>query len=283
MRGLHVLHREDFRTTRRVRCGKDTKQREIVPSAIHLQRVSPSTTSSARSSSSEVSRSTWPMTRRIRSRRRAIILSVIICERRRRPFDGLASIIGLSERFSCRSDEIGQIKIVDSPSLNSSACAMTPGLGLPGSLGTTTSTTSPRFTSTRSNHRPPRSRHRSRRFPDAVPSSLSHGVFARAPWDCANPAPNAAPAAAPARANARAAKPCAAAGCGVLTCWASWSWKERNMLRRKFQREPEPQLSTFSAAIKASCGMSTLPNCRIFFLPSFCFSRSFLLRVMSPP
>ena len=48
--------------------------------------------------------------------------------------------------------------------------------------------------------------------------------------------------------------------------------------------ESEPvQLSTFSAAIKASCGMSTLPNCRIFFLPSFCFSRSFLLRVMSPP
>jgi hypothetical protein len=44
-----------------------------------------------------------------------------------------------------------------------------------------------------------------------------------------------------------------------------------------------PQLSTFSAAIKASCGMSTLPNCRIFFLPSFCFSRSFLLRVTSPP
>ena len=42
-------------------------------------------------------------------------------------------------------------------------------------------------------------------------------------------------------------------------------------------------LSTFSAAMKASCGMSTLPNCRIFFLPSFCFSRSLRLRVMSPP
>jgi MFS family permease len=45
----------------------------------------------------------------------------------------------------------------------------------------------------------------------------------------------------------------------------------------------ESQLSTFSAAMKASCGMSTLPNCRIFFLPSFCFSRSLRLRVMSPP
>jgi hypothetical protein len=33
------------------------------------------------------------------------------------------------------------------------------------------------------------------------------------------------------------------------------------------------QLSTFNAAINASCGMSTLPNCRIF-LPSFCFFRS---------
>ena len=44
-----------------------------------------------------------------------------------------------------------------------------------------------------------------------------------------------------------------------------------------------PQLSTLSAAMKASCGMSTLPNCRIFFLPSFCFSRSLRLRVMSPP
>jgi len=26
-----------------------------------------------------------------------------------------------------------------------------------------------------------------------------------------------------------------------------------------------------------------LPNCRIRFLPSFCFSSSFLFRVMSPP
>jgi hypothetical protein len=41
--------------------------------------------------------------------------------------------------------------------------------------------------------------------------------------------------------------------------------------------------STFSAAMNASCGMSTLLNWRIFFLPSFCFSRSLRLRVMSPP
>ena len=58
------------------------------------------------------------------------------------------------------------------------------------------------------------------------------------------------------------------------------------MLRSEFQlpglgqKGPESaQLSTFSAAINASCRMSTLPNSRIFFLPSFCFSRSFRLRV----
>ena len=44
-----------------------------------------------------------------------------------------------------------------------------------------------------------------------------------------------------------------------------------------------PQASILSAARKADCGISTLPNCRIRFLPSFCFSSSFRLRVMSPP
>ena len=41
--------------------------------------------------------------------------------------------------------------------------------------------------------------------------------------------------------------------------------------------------STFSAAMNASCGISTFPYWRIFFLPSFCLSRSLRLRVMSPP
>src|SRR5262249_26364792 len=41
--------------------------------------------------------------------------------------------------------------------------------------------------------------------------------------------------------------------------------------------------STFSAAMNASCGMSTLPNWRMRFLPSFCFSSSLRLRVASPP
>ncbi len=41
--------------------------------------------------------------------------------------------------------------------------------------------------------------------------------------------------------------------------------------------------STFNAAINASCGISTLPNWRMRFLPSFCLSRSLRLRDTSPP
>lgn len=41
--------------------------------------------------------------------------------------------------------------------------------------------------------------------------------------------------------------------------------------------------SIFSAAMNASCGISTLPNCLIRFLPDFCFSSSFFLRGASPP
>ena len=44
-----------------------------------------------------------------------------------------------------------------------------------------------------------------------------------------------------------------------------------------------PHPSIFSAAMNASCGISTLPNCRIFFLPAFCFSSSLRLRETSPP
>ena len=41
--------------------------------------------------------------------------------------------------------------------------------------------------------------------------------------------------------------------------------------------------SSLSTAMKASLGSSTEPMRRIFFLPSFCFSSSFFLRLMSPP
>ena len=41
--------------------------------------------------------------------------------------------------------------------------------------------------------------------------------------------------------------------------------------------------SVDNAATKASCGTSTRPMVFIRFLPSFCFSSSLRLRVMSPP
>ena len=41
--------------------------------------------------------------------------------------------------------------------------------------------------------------------------------------------------------------------------------------------------SIFNAAKNADWGISTLPNWRIRFLPSFCFSSSFRLRLISPP
>ena len=43
------------------------------------------------------------------------------------------------------------------------------------------------------------------------------------------------------------------------------------------------QESTFNTARNAACGTSTLPTCFIRFLPAFCFSSSFFLRVTSPP
>ena len=44
-----------------------------------------------------------------------------------------------------------------------------------------------------------------------------------------------------------------------------------------------PYSSSLSTARNASVGIWTVPSWRIFFLPSFCFSSSFFLRVMSPP
>lgn len=41
--------------------------------------------------------------------------------------------------------------------------------------------------------------------------------------------------------------------------------------------------SILRAEMNASCGISTLPNSRIFFLPAFCLSSNFRLREMSPP
>src|SRR5690242_7100275 len=41
--------------------------------------------------------------------------------------------------------------------------------------------------------------------------------------------------------------------------------------------------SSLSTAKNASCGTSTLPTAFMRFLPSFCFSSSLRLRLMSPP
>ena len=45
----------------------------------------------------------------------------------------------------------------------------------------------------------------------------------------------------------------------------------------------DQSLSSLRTAMKASVGTCTVPRFRIFFLPSFCFSSSFFLRVISPP
>jgi hypothetical protein len=62
------------------------------------------------------------------------------------------------------------------------------------------------------------------------------------------------------------------------------NWRKLHFYRirdaaRRSQRSIAPQTSTLGAAMKASCGMSTLPNWRMRFLPSFCFSRSLRLQV----
>jgi hypothetical protein len=54
---------------------------------------------------------------------------------------------------------------------------------------------------------------------------------------------------------------------------------ETERYRNSYSRYQPP---IFSASMNAACGMSTLPNWRMRFLPSFCFSRSLRLRVTSP-
>jgi hypothetical protein len=58
--------------------------------------------------------------------------------------------------------------------------------------------------------------------------------------------------------------------------------KKRNRRPRSFDYVAQ-RSSIFNAAINADCGISTSPNWRIRFLPSFCLSRSLRLRLMSPP
>ena len=50
-----------------------------------------------------------------------------------------------------------------------------------------------------------------------------------------------------------------------------------------WRKRPADYSSNLSTAMNASDGTDTVPNVRMRFLPSFCFSSSFFLRVMSPP
>jgi hypothetical protein len=168
------------------------------------------------SSRSDVSVSSDPSTCRTRSRRNALILSVMICDRSRKPLPAVGSTTGRRRCDAVTSDDIGQTRteVVEAP--NSSAWTMTPGCGLPMSPWATTSTTSPRFKTSLPDRGPYPANHRSRRSPDASTTLRSRDEFQSGCADRAGPAPNAARDAVLARASARGAKPCAAVEFGVL-------------------------------------------------------------------
>ncbi len=70
------------------------------------------------------------------------------------------------------------------------------------------------------------------------------------------------------------------AGWGGSRSRSRRTWRHRKGRERKGR---SPYSSSLSRDRKASWGTSTAPTIFIRFFPSFCFSRSFLLRVMSPP
>ena len=57
----------------------------------------------------------------------------------------------------------------------------------------------------------------------------------------------------------------------------------RRTVRERNQRRINVPIQAFNTSMKASCGMCTEPIDFIRFFPSFCFSSSLRLRVMSPP
>ena len=60
------------------------------------------------------------------------------------------------------------------------------------------------------------------------------------------------------------------------------SWPSSEIALKAFNLALRSYPSIFSAEMNASCGISTFPNWRIFFLPAFCLSSSLRLRVASP-
>jgi len=80
-----------------------------------------------------------------------------------------------------------------------------------------------------------------------------------------------------------ASAPGAVAGShGEITVRA-YSRAERNVQVQAGRLFAQESVSVFSTETKADWGMSTDPIVFMRFLPSFCFSSSLRLRVMSPP
>ena len=73
---------------------------------------------------------------------------------------------------------------------------------------------------------------------------------------------------------------CGRTGCGHR-CRGSFSGSLQSESRPP--RVHSYSSSSFNTAMNASDGTATVPNVRMRFLPSFCFSRSFFFRVISPP
>ena len=161
-------------------------------------------------------------------------------------------------------------------SLISSACTITPGRGRPNSLGTTISTMSPRFTSTRSSRMPLRSRRRWHRFPDAAPSALPVDAGRHEPSDRVNPGPNAVQALTPVHASVSDARPFADARYEVNSFGSSLEWspyEQCNMLRCPFQVERQLGSAIHLQRMKAFCGMLACRLLCMGLFSSFLFAR----------
>src|SRR5262245_60986486 len=64
--------------------------------------------------------------------------------------------------------------------------------------------------------------------------------------------------------------------------WHAAPWMKGTIADSCFNLRPTIY-DVFNTSIKASCGILTVPNAFMRFLPSFCFSKSLRLREMSPP
>ena len=111
---------------------------------------------------------------------------------------------------------------------------------------------------------------------------LSYGITSARPDDWRAPAPP--PASSRHRPGPWLASS-ASRGVVRISRPGSWSDHERARACPDAHRiaSRRARQSTCSTARNASCGISTVPTCFMRRFPSFCFSRSFRFRVMSPP